>query len=77
VVLFGDLDLVEEASVQFQSCCQVVEGLLEVPVFEVSVAELGVCGHEEKEILLVNVHEEFAECELLNTHLDDPVSILG
>ena len=38
-----------------------IQGLLKVPVLKVGVSELGVCRHEEEEVLLVNVDEELAE----------------
>lgn len=70
VILLRHLDFGEELAVQFQSRGQVVQSLLEVLVFEIGFAELGVCCHQDEQVFFVDVDEELAEGELLDADLD-------
>ena len=77
VVLLGDFNLGKQVAIQFQGRCKVIKRLLEVSVLEVGLAQLGVRCDQNEKILLVDVHQQFAEGQLLDAHLDHAVGVLG
>ena len=76
MVLLGHLDLGEQVAVQLERRSQMIQRLLKVPVLEIRLTQLGVGRHQDEQILLMDVHEQLAERELLDAHLDDPVGVL-
>ena len=77
VVLLGDLDFGEEVTIEFECRGQVVQRLLKVSVLQVCFTQFRVGCDQDEQILLVDVHEKFAESKLLDAHLDDPVGVLA
>ena len=76
VVLLGRLNLSQKATVQLQGCGKVVQRLLEIARTQVSFTELGVRGHQHKEVLPVHVDEQLAKGKLLNPSLDRTLNVL-
>ena len=73
VILLCNLNLREETAVQLQSSGQMVKSLFKVTILQVCLTQFGVGCYKNKEVFLVNVDQEFAECKLLNANLNDAV----
>lgn len=76
VILLGHLDLREEISVELKRRGQVVQRLFKVTILEVSLSQLCVGSHQDEQILLMDVHEQFAKGELLDPDLNHALSVL-
>ena len=53
-----------------------IKRLLEVSILQVGLAQLRIGRDQDKEILLVDVHQQLAEGELLDANLDNAVGVL-
>lgn len=76
MILLGHLDLREEISVELKRRGQVVQRLFKVTILEVSLSQLCVGSHQDEQILLMDVHEQFAKGELLDPDLNHALSVL-
>lgn len=75
--LFRFLVFLEQRAIELQSSCQMVQGLLVVSVVEIGFSELSVCFHEDEEVFSMNVYQDFTHCQLLHSHLNLAVEVLG
>ena len=76
MVLFGDLNFGEQTAIQFQSRCQMVQSLFEIPVSKIGVSKFCVGLHQHKQIFFMNVHKKFTESKLLNSYSDHTLDVL-
>lgn len=76
VVLLGHLDLGEQTPVEFEGGCQMVKCLLEVPVLQVRIPELRIGGNKQKQVLFVDINQQFAKCQLLHPDSDQTFDVL-
>lgn len=76
MILLSHLDFREKVSIELQCGGQMVEGLLEVSIFQVCFTQLGVGSHQDEQIFLVDVYQQLAKRELLDSDLDDALGIL-
>ena len=76
MVLLGYLYFGEQTAIEFQSRCQMVQSLFEIPVSQISVSKFCVGLHKHEQVFFVDVDKQFTQGELLDPYANNTLDVL-